>query len=349
MALFSRRGKGDDTPAAPAASADDTGKDAAASTPATPVEPAPPAEPVPHVGISVSTFGQGPESARPVADALATGNAPAAEATAPAATESMPGLPDNVLLRQALRALPADPQPIHIMNVMRQALQGELYVRAQGDAQELLAAGKGLNLAIVTHADKRFLLVYSGGEPIQASVQAENGAPTPALRQAAYNVLRTAIDSGYDGISLDHASPGARIVLPIELIKKALEEAAPAPFELKNLLASPRGDTTVAEVADVLTRVPVWAAGNTGPDGRIGLAEARGGDGAEGVRRLEVYSHPLEVIAVGRGDGPLRLTPEQLARALASEPSLTGIVIDPAGPWIEVDRAALAPVLALAD
>jgi hypothetical protein len=34
---------------------------------------------------------------------------------------------------------------------------------------------------------------------------------------------------------------------------------------------------------------------------------------------------------------------------VASEPSLTGIVVDPAGPWIELDRDDLAPVLALAD
>jgi hypothetical protein len=36
---------------------------------------------------------------------------------------------------------------------------------------------------------------------VQASAQAESGGPTSALGQAAYNVLRTAIDSGYDGIS----------------------------------------------------------------------------------------------------------------------------------------------------
>ncbi|MBN9178583.1 MAG: SseB family protein [Microbacterium sp.] len=345
MALFSRRGtRGDSAapvPVAPVpAVADevaDEARDAEASdAPVAPITP----EAVPQVGISVSTFGKGPESARPVTDEAAR----PAEA-APAATPSVPGLPDNALVQQALRALPEDPQPAHIMNVMRQVLQGQLYVRAQGDAKELLEAGRGLNLAITTHEDKRFLLVFSGGAPVQASAQAENAGPTSALGQAAYNVLRTAIDSGYDGIYLDHANPGARLVLPIELITKAIEEGAPAPFDVKSLLAGPRTDGTAAEVADALTRVPVWAAGRKAEDGRIGLAEARGTDG---VRRLEVYSHPLEVIAMGRGDGPLRLEPEQLARAVASEPALTGVVVDPAGPWIELDRDHLASLLALA-
>ena len=55
------------------------------------------------------------------------------------------------------------------------------------------------------------------------------------------------------------------------------------------------------------------------------------------------------VIAMGRGDSPLPLTTAQLATTLASEPALTGIVLDPAGPWIELDRDDLAVVLALAD
>ena len=89
----------------------------------------------------------------------------------------------------------------------------------------------------------------------------------------------------------------------------------------------------------------MWLAGGADPSGRIGLAEARGADGS---RRLEIYSHPLEVLAMGRGDRPLPLTPEQLGRTLASEPGLTGVVVDAAGPWLELDRDALAPVIALA-
>lgn len=334
MALFSRRDKiaadGSATPAAGGESADSVasvraGSGAGGSQPAAEV----PAEPVPHVGISVSTFGQA---------------APPKPAPAPAPTPAIPGIQDNALLHQALLALPDDPQGTDIMNVMRQALQGPLYVRAQGDAQALLAAGEGLNLAITSWDDKRFLLAFSSGAALQASAAAEDAAATSAVGQPAHAVFRTAIDGGYDGVYLDHATPGSRIVLPIQLISKAIDEGAPVPFELKSLLAGPRSDESIATIAEVLTRVPVWVAGNTDPSGRMGLAEAR----SENKRLLEVYSHPLEVIAMGRGDRPLPLTAEQLGKTLASETGIDGIVIDAAGPWAELDRAALAPVLALA-
>lgn len=332
--------------------------------------PETPAEPVPHVGISVNTFGRGAETARPLdevvreasatnasASAATTGAPtpaparPRPAATAPAPSETIPGLVDNALLQAALAALPESPQAAHIMNVMRQALQGQLYLRAQGDAQALIAAGQGLNLAVTTHEDKRYLLVFSSGEAMRQSVAAEAAAATAdsatsVVGQAAHNVFRTAIDSGYDGVYLDHANTEARLVLPIELVKKSLEDGAPVPFELKALLSGERTEETPAAIAEVLTRVPVWVAGGTDPSGAIGLAEART---EAGERRLEVYSHPLEVIAMGRGDSPLPLTTAQLATTLASEPALTGIVLDPAGPWIELDRDDLAVVLALAD
>lgn len=332
--------------------------------------PETPAEPVPHVGISVNTFGRGAETARPLdevvreasatnasASAATTGAPtpaparPRPAATAPAPSETIPGLVDNALLQAALAALPESPQAAHIMNVMRQALQGQLYLRAQGDAQALIAAGQGLNLAVTTHEDKRYLLVFSSGEAMRQSVAAEAAAATAdsatsVVGQAAHNVFRTAIDSGYDGVYLDHANTGARLVLPIELVKKSLEDGAPVPFELKALLSGERTEETPAAIAEVLTRVPVWVAGGTDPSGAIGLAEART---EAGERRLEVYSHPLEVIAMGRGDSPLPLTTAQLATTLASEPALTGIVLNPAGPWIELDRDDLAVVLALAD
>ena len=60
MALFSRRGKSDDSPSEPDAelTAPDTSADDVGTA-------APDAEPVPHVGISVSTFGKAPEKPAP--------------------------------------------------------------------------------------------------------------------------------------------------------------------------------------------------------------------------------------------------------------------------------------------
>ncbi|MFT4051689.1 MAG: SseB family protein [Microbacterium sp.] len=334
MALFSRRPhrKADDP--AESTDAEPTAPRTGGAAVAAPDEPTDAEsrvqEEVPHVGISISTFGQG----------FAT---PAA--TAPPATQAVPGMPDNVLLQAALAALPEKPQGIDVMNIMRQTLQGPLYVRARGDAQSQLTVGKALSLAIATHDGKRFLLAFSGGRQMQQATAKEDAANSTAVRQAARDILRLAVESGYDGVYLDQGSVGARLVLPIPLVRKTLDDGAP-PFELKQLIAGPRGDATGLEVAEVLTRVQVWVAGAADASGRMGVAQAVASDG---TRRLEVFSHPIEVVAMGRGDRPLPLTPVQLGQTLASEPGLTGVIIDPAGPWIALDRDVLAPVIALAE
>lgn len=332
MALFSRRPK----------------KDAAATevAPAEPVEVAPapvaadlpdsvPDEYVPEVGISVSTFGQPtPVKRRPAA------------AEAPTPTETIPGLVDNVVLKTALDALPDKPENLDVMNVMRQAMQGHLYVRVRGDARSLLAAGEQLTLAVSTIGENRFLLAFSGGAALQASIRADGDSATSAISQPAVNILRNAVAGPYAGMILDHAVTGSRIVLPTPLIQKALDEADPE-LTLKSLLSAPRHELTALDVVDALTRVKLWVAGGNSDDGaRLGLAESRTTDGQ---RRLEVFSHPLEVLAMRRGDRPLPLTGAQLGKALTADVGLTGIVVDPGGPWIALDREQLAPVLTLAD
>lgn len=322
MALFSRRDKSDasDVPDASDAAADER------------VEPTADAEVVPQVGISISTFGKpAPTVTRPPAEA-------------PERSQTVPGLPDNALLRQALAALPAKPENTDVMNVMRQSLQGHLYVRVQGDAKSLLAEGQPLSLAATTIDDKRFLLAFTGGTALQDSVRADGDSATSAVGQPTSVVFQNVVAGPYAGLFIDHATTGARIILPTELIQKALEEGDPT-FALKSLLVSERTEATPAAVVDALTRAKLWVAGNTDASGRIGLAEARSADGR---RRLEVFSHPLEVIALGRGDRPLPLSGDQLGKALASDEGITGVVVDPAGPWIELGRDELAPVLALA-
>ena len=80
-----------------------------------------------------------------------------------------------------------------------------------------------------------------------------------------------------------------------EVLPEDLPPSVPSvPFELKELIAGPRDESTAAQITDVLTRVTVWVAGGQDASGEIGLAEARG----QGKRRLEVYSHPVEVIAM---------------------------------------------------
>ena len=354
MALFSRRPKNsDDDPAAPASAADAAAK-ASADTEAAAAGGAPelPVESVPHVNISVSTFGRSgtgaPAPATETPDAGSVTPAPArpAHLASPAAEastrlETVPGLRDNVLLRDALAALPAQAQPTEMINVARQLLQGHVYIRVQGDARELLAQGKSLPTSMVTFKDEKYMLVYSGGAALQNAIKADGDAGTSALAQPVLGLLQQVVAGSMGGVAVDHASRPGSALLPKQLIEKALADLDPA-LRIKTLLASPRTTETPGEVAEALTGAPLWIAARRSDEGQVGVAELRT---PEGTRLLEVFSHPLELLALGRGDQPVKVDAAQLAKALRGDTGLSGVVVDPAGPWIRLTRDQLHPLL----
>lgn len=353
MAIFSRgkRTRDDDTtPEAPEPA------EPSSETEAAPAGEPPAEEAVPQVGISVSTFGKSPTApaaanpaaATPAAAQPGTRTQPRSQTneTAPAATETIPGLRDNAVLRAALAALPEKPDSIDLLNVARQLMQGHVFLRVRGDARALIAEGKDLPLATATLRDKRYALAYSSGAALQASVRQDGDAQTSAMGQPVLAVIRHVLAGNYEGLILDHASAPARAVLPRPLLEKMVE-AHDEQLTLKQLLAAERTAETPALVADALTRVKLWVAVNrTGEDGPVGVAESRT---TSGERFLEVYSHPLEVVAGGRGDQAAPITAPQLAKALRGDDALTGVIVDPRGPWIRLRRDDLAQLLAMGD
>ncbi len=342
MALFKRRRDDADTTSEPEEQAEPVDAAASESVP----------EPAPDVAISVSSYGGfGSTAAQaPTAPAPDTAQRPAPDPRAkplgqelpPAATETLPGLRDNVLLRDALATLPEQPSNDELAAVARHLLQGHLFLRVKGDARALLSEGKQLPLAVGTRGDQQFVLVYSNGTALGDAFKADGDSDTSAMGQPVWNVLSFVLASPYAGIIIDGASAPARAVYPRALLERMVAEADPK-LELKTLLAGERTPETAAAVADALTRAKFWLAVNTSTEGQYGVAEART---PEGDRLLEVYSHPLEVIAMGRGDRPAPMTPEQLAKALRVDESLAGVIVDAAGPWIRLSRDDLAPVLA---
>ncbi len=375
MALFSRRPKkpGDQTPASEPSHGDEStapAEVAPAAEPAAPeadvqadaaVETTADAEAetdaAASVSISVSSFaglGATPTAAQPADEEEAVAAAPDSRPrlgtrewmrTAPEQTETVPGLRDNVLLRDALGRVGDAPASQALLDVARQLMQGHVFLRVKGDARTLLAEGKGLPLAVATAGDRTFAMVYSGGAALQQSLRADGDADTSAMGQPVLTVLRHVFASSYDGIILDPASTPSRAVLPKELLQRAVDAADPE-FTVKTLLAAPRTDDIAGRIAEALTRVPLWVAVGSAEGGTPGVAE---GTDADGRRFIEVYSHPLEVAVMGRGDNAAPITAAQLARAIRSDDAITGLVVDPAGPWIRLSRAELAPVLALAD
>lgn len=344
MALFSRRKKSDRPAAAPGQTddADDLGSAQASDAQAAAVEAADPAA---SVGITLSTFrGVGSPTAPAAEPAPAAAlRARGIPAEAPEPTESLPGVRDNVLLRDALAALPDPPTPTALMNVARQLLQGHLYLRVKGDARSLLSEGRGLPLAVTRRGDKQHVLVYSSGAALQASVTGDGDADTSAVAQPVLTVLRHVLDGPYEGIVIDPSSSPARAVLPRPLLQRAVDEVH-ASLTVKSLLAGPRTDETAAAVAVALSDAPLWIAVRRNEEGGpVGIAESRT---ADGDRYLELYSHPLEVLSLGRGDQPLPVTIDQIGKALAADEGLTGLIVDPAGPWIRLSRSDLAALIA---
>lgn len=359
MALFSRRKKSDsddasvdrpDTtiepgeqpvdPAGPSdAPADAAGHDAPA-----------PAEAAPTVGISMSSFrgvGAAPvdPSAPPVA-ARPSARQPG-EMVAPEAPETVPGLRDNVLLGNALAEITGQPEPAQLLNIARQLLQGHVFLRVKGDARALLAEGKDLPLAVANRGDEQLVLAYSSGTALRASVEVDGDRDTSAMGQPIMALLRHVLSGPYGGLVLDPASGDNRAVLPTALLERMLAEADPE-LRIKTALVEARTEETASTVVDaIVADAPLWIAVNqTEEGGPVGVAESRS---AAGERFLEVFSHPLELLALGRGDQPLPIKKIQLAKALAADAGLTGILVDAAGPWIRLTRDELAPVIALAN
>ena len=269
MALFSRREEDRRRRAMPTA-------DAAASPTAAPEPDATPsrrgrraaAEAAASVGISVSSYrGLGarqrpaPASRPPAAAArsLAGPRRGRSAAEAPPPTETVPGLRDNVVLREALAALPTPPRRTDLLDVARQLLQGHLFLRVKGDARTLLAEGKDLPLGVVDR----------GRQAVRPGVQQRRGAAgehpadgdtdTSAMGQPVSRVIRHVLAGPYAGLIIDHSSAPARAVLPRELLEKLVDQAD----ESLDGQDPPRGRAHRrhgAAVAEALTRVPLWVA-----------------------------------------------------------------------------------------
>lgn len=380
MALFSRRKKSSDDAVAPEAAASEPGTDAVADADST-SEAAEQAAAAPTIGISVQAFrgvgeAAGPEVALPDSDAqqeasastalpLQTGTAPrptvqpAAQPEAPQErklplapslppeqTETVAGMRDNVLLREALKEVEAGASNEQLLGVMRQALQGHLYIRVIGDARAQISEGKPLSVAVVRHAERQFMLAFSSAAAVRDSVQLEDDpSASSAVAQPVTAVLQQVVSGDFAGLIVDNASAPHRVVFPTELLQKTLEQAD-VDMTVKSLLAAPREQDTPVKVGEALATKRMWVAVNDGAGtGQVGIAEAQTTDGR---RFLQLFSHPLEVIALGRKDRPLPFEPEQLAKVLSTHDEVAGVIVDSAGPSIVVERDALAPVLVLA-
>ncbi|MGO1235397.1 MAG: SseB family protein [Microbacterium gubbeenense] len=274
---------------------------------------------------------------------------PLAPAAPPNNLESVKGLRDNTLVRDALASLPEKPTPQQLLGVARQVMQGHLFLRVTGDVREQVQEdGRAtLQFGVARSAEKTYMLVFSSGKALRDAVQVDSNTQTSAVAQPVPMILGHMIDNDFDGLIIDNASGQNRIVLPREVLERAKGQADPT-LRIKTALAQPRDTETPKKIAGILAeRPPLWVAVAPSPqdEEKMGIAEARL---ANGTRLLQVYSHPLEVVAQGRQERALPFSVAKVAKVLVDNPAVGGILLDPAGPLITLTREELEPVLALA-
>ncbi|MGO3032768.1 MAG: SseB family protein, partial [Microbacterium gubbeenense] len=274
---------------------------------------------------------------------------PLAPAAPPNNLESVKGLRDNTLVRDALASLPEKPTPQQLLGVARQVMQGHLFLRVTGDVREQVQEdGRAtLQFGVARSAEKTYMLVFSSGKALRDAVQVDSNTQTSAVAQPVPMILGHMIDNDFDGLIIDNASGQNRIVLPREVLERAKGQADPT-LRVKTALAQPRDTETPKKIAGILAeRPPLWVAVAPSPqdEEKMGIAEARL---ANGTRLLQVYSHPLEVVAQGRQERALPFSVAKVAKVLVDNPAVGGILLDPAGPLITLTREELEPVLALA-
>lgn len=291
--------------------------------------------------------------AAPTPKPAAVRELPLAPAAPPARLETIKGLRDNAVLRDALAAMPEKPTPAQLLGVARQLMQGHLFLRVAGDVREQVDEnGKAtLQYGVATAGEKNYMLVYSSGKALSEAVKADGNEKTSAVAQPVPLILAHMIERGFDGLIIDGASGKSRIVLPREVIERAHKQADPR-MRVKSALAQPRDAETPKRIAKILAeQPPLWVAVGSSPgDGegeqKMGIAEARLVDG---TRLLQVYSHPLEIVAQGRTERAMPFGADKIAKVLRDHEDVGGILIDPAGPLMTLTREELEPIMALAD
>lgn len=253
---------------------------------------------------------------------------------------------DNFVLRAALTEVTATPTRAQLVAVCRQLLQGDLILTANGDFLDQFIRRDNPHIGLVVEGGRKLLAAFSTQETFD-QLRASQGNPheTYSVTKKAAEVLDQVISGGFDGLVVDQASAPHRVSIPTQVIQSLLAEAEPN-FTIKTLLAAPRDAETIASLVEALTTTNTWAGGHESDAGQIALAQIENPDGSGNY--LLLFSHPWEVTVLGNSDRPLVMAPKDLARTLAAQPEIAGVIIDPAGPSIAVSRKALERVVALA-
>ena len=249
---------------------------------------------------------------------------------------------DNVRVRAAIAAFAADPQRKAMLDVLRACLVGELLLDVTGSEIDLsdgrLHAGSMLRISSDVGLDgKRALRAFTSNAEV-ARMHPE-GARYQSIAQPASAVLELAQRQGAGWLHIDPAEQTA--ILSAADIDYALRH--PRNDRLSSAIADAEaGRGSRAEVITALAADgPLLLAGlleeGQSRDDRPRLRVSKRADG--GTALLAFTSAP-EVAAREPRDGIIPTTTTKVLEQLQLGP-FSSIVLNAAGPWIEISRAEL--------
>ncbi|OBH87225.1 hypothetical protein A5681_13780 [Mycobacterium scrofulaceum] len=238
-------------------------------------------------------------------------------------------LVDHVVLRRAVAAFAAQPNQRGALEVLRSCMYGEVLLDVTGSdalSDKPFAAGSQLQIRGGTGPNGgSALFCYTRNEEI-ARLHPP-GAPTQSLVQPAIGALELARSHGYAWLYIDPAGPTCALSAPEidfalrngnnQRLKQVLADHNDGKVDRQSVLKVLRDNGPMVLAADD-SRGGVGIRTTTHPDGTTSIFS---------------FTSAPEVLAFNPADAALSLTIERVVN-MAREQGHSGIVINPAGPYI---------------
>jgi hypothetical protein len=250
----------------------------------------------------------------------------------------MAELIDNTLLRSAVAAFAASPAEQTYFDVLRSSMQGDLLLDATGSA--ITFADDGSAIAKGSTISFRDGTAPDGGRAMFAFTnQAQVGNHHPddresvqTIGQSAISVLEFAVSQGYSWLYIDPAGPTCALeVAHVQFVLRNHHNDA-----VKTALVRSAGAREAALDALALGGSLLYAVSENA-DGSVEIATSTSPTG--GPVYL-AFTSAAEALARDAGAAVANVDLPRVVSDALTEP-FTGLVINPAGPWIALDHEDL--------
>ncbi|WP_083587303.1 SseB family protein [Agrococcus sp. Marseille-P2731] len=246
---------------------------------------------------------------------------------------------DNARLRRAITAFGADSSEQNMVEVIRAALVGELLLDATGSEFDLRggSAQSGSKIRIrssVGPDGRRAMLAFTSNAEV-ARMHPE-GTQHQSLARPAASVLEMAKKQGAGWLYLDPADK--TVALSAKDIDFALRHLRNDRLSAA-IAAGESGGSREAILEALRADGPILLAGEVrGGEQRTDQPRLRMSERADGTRALLVFTSAPEIAARNPQDGVISTTTKRLREQLRTSTLFAGLVVNPAGPFVEVTR-----------